>query len=179
MPFSPVAAKTAPSGATASAQMYLSSGSKKRLRRAVRGDLVDAAVGRGRHIQAATRRRRQRMNLELVRIEERGDLAVARNPEDLSFVAGARPQRAVRAGDQRPQEGRRRLGDLRRARSEEHASVAVNREVLDVALEEVGLRRDRPERRRGGNQGRRRQADGHPHDRTLRAADNLVSMSQR
>ena len=47
-PLSPVAANTFAGLSTASAQMYLSSGSKNVLRRAVGGDLVDPAVGRRR-----------------------------------------------------------------------------------------------------------------------------------
>jgi hypothetical protein len=108
----------------------------------------------------------------LGRVEERRRLAVARDLQHLSFVARARPERAVGAGHERPDERRGGLGDLRRGRAEKDASVAVDRQVLDISLEEVGLRGDRPERRDGrreqGGRGKhhgRRDTDSFQHAR--------------
>src|SRR4029453_6428962 len=57
-------------------------------------------------------------------------------------AAGSAP--CARAGprggrQQRPDERRRGLGDLRRRGAEEDPAVAVDREVFDVSLEEVRL----------------------------------------
>ena len=59
-------------------------------------------------------------------------------------------QRAVGLRDHRPQKGRGRLVDQLRRRTEHHPAVAVDRKVLDVASQKVGLRRRLKELRRGG-----------------------------
>ncbi len=106
------------------------------------------------------------MHLELLRIEERRQLAVLADAEDLAFVARSGPERAVGVSDDAPEKWRRRFGQQRRRGPGEDAPVAVDRKVLDVPFQEVGLRRDGPERRRrcgdAGPRGKRerdRQAD--------------------
>ena len=64
-PLSPVAAKTLPDTSVASAQMYLSSGSKKTFERAVGGDRIDFAVGGGSNVETALRRRHDRVHFQL------------------------------------------------------------------------------------------------------------------
>src|SRR4029078_7695427 len=125
------------------------------LRRAGGRDVVDPGVGRSADEGPAARRERERVHFHLRRVEEVRGLAVAPDLQDLAFVAGAGPQRTVGAGEDRPEERGRSLGNLRRGRTEEDAAVAVDREVVYVTLEEIGLRRDRPERRRRGREDRR------------------------
>ena len=137
--------------------MYLSSGSKNVFDVPSAATVIDLAVRGGGDVQAALRRRRDRVHFELRRVEERGDLAVAGDLQDLAFVAAAGPQRAVGAGDDRPQERRGGLAEHRRGRAEEHAAVAVDGQVLDVAFEEIGLRR-RPSRTSASRQRARHQA---------------------
>src|SRR5262249_11278025 len=95
-------------------------------------------------------RQRERVRLELGAVEEQRAFALRVDAEDLALVAGADEQRAVRRGDHRPQERRRSLVDLLGDRTERQLSVGVDREVLDVALEELTLRRCLEELRRGG-----------------------------
>lgn len=130
--------------------MVLLVGIEERLRRAVGCDLIDLAVWRRGDVQPAIRRRSDGVDFQFGRVEEGRELSVLRDAEDLALVAGARPERAVCARDHRPEEGGRRVGDDRRGRAEEHPAVAVDRKVLDVSLQEIRLRRNRPERRHRG-----------------------------
>src|SRR4029453_12651883 len=73
--------------------------------------------------------------------------------QHLAFVAAAGPQRAVGSGDDGPEKRRRRFREQRSRWPEENAAVAIDRQVFDIPFQEVGLRRDVPERRRGGGEG--------------------------
>ena len=64
--------------------------------------LVNLAVGRRRGVDAAARRQRNRVDLELLGVEEDGALAVGVDAEYLPFVAAADEERAVGRADERP-----------------------------------------------------------------------------
>ncbi len=108
---------------------------------AVAIDLVDLAVWGGADVQPAVRRGRERVGFELRGVEEEGALALGVDLEHLAFVAGAREQRPVRARDQRPEEGRRRFVHQLGRGPEHELAMAIDREALDIAFQEVGLRR--------------------------------------
>ena len=59
---------------------------------------------------------RDRVDLELLGVEEDGALAVGVDAVDLPFVAAADEDRAVGRADERPEERRARLVDRRRRR---------------------------------------------------------------
>src|SRR4030095_10389552 len=80
--------------------------------------------------------------------------------EDASFVAGADEQRAVGLRDHRPQKRRRRLVDELGRRAERQLAAAVDRQVFDVAFEEIVLRRGLEELGRRGVARQRQQEGG-------------------
>ena len=112
-----------------------------------RVDLVDLAVRRRADVDAAAGRRRDRVDLELVGVEEHRAAARGVDPVDLAFVAAAGVERAVRRVDDRPEERRARVVDGGRGRAERQPAEGVDREVLDLAAQELALGRDLPERR--------------------------------
>jgi hypothetical protein len=81
------------------------------------------------------------VGLELGAVEEQRSFALRIDSKDLALVAGADEQRAVGLRDHRPQKRRRRLEHELGGLAERQLAVAVNRQVLDVALEKIGLGR--------------------------------------
>jgi hypothetical protein len=59
--------------------------------------------------------------------------------EDLPLVPGAEEERAVGSGHQSPDERRGRFVDQLGRWTKQQLSAAVDRQVLDVAFEKVGL----------------------------------------
>ena len=106
---------------------------------------VDLAVGRRRRVDAAAGRGRERVHLHLGRVERGGQPAVGADPQHLSVVAAADPGAAPRRGQDRPEGRGGRLGDERDGRTERQAPEVVDRQAVDLALEEIGLGRDHPE----------------------------------
>src|SRR5262245_10798966 len=113
-------------------------------------DLVDLSVWRGRHVQAAVRRRRDRVRLELRGVEERRPFALPVDLEDPAFIPGPDKQRPVASRHQRPDKRRRGFVDELGRLAEQQLPSTVDRQVLDVALEKIGLRRGKKELRRRG-----------------------------
>ena len=123
--------------------MYLSSGSKKIFDVPSARDLVDLAVGRGGDVEAAARRRRDRVHLELGGVEERRHLAVAADLGAPCPRCRCRPTACRRASATTVhRNGAAVSAETDAVGPEEDAAVAVDRQVLDVALEEIGLGRD-------------------------------------
>ena len=143
-------------------------------RRAVGGDVVDAAVGRGADVEPAVRRRRDGMDFELAGVEARGDLAVL--PTRSSLPSLPLPAHSVPS---LPACSVQRNGAEVSATTDADGpssmrpSLSIERSC-DVALEEVGLRADRPE-------GRGRGADDRDRSRpqTARAAAAARNFSMR
>ena len=96
------------------------------LRASIGGDLIDPSVRRRADVEAAVRRRRQRVHLELRGVKEGREFSVLADLEDLPFVSAAGPQRSIWPGDDRPQKRSGRFGEHRRGGSGEHAAVAVD-----------------------------------------------------
>ena len=141
--------------------MYLSSGSKNGVAWPLRVDLVDAAVRRGADVEAAVRRRRERVDFHLGAVEEHRAVAVAIDAHDLAVVAGAEEHRLVRPGEHRPDKRHAGVVHAPHLGPEHQAAVFVDRQVLDVAAEEIGLRRGLPEAgRRAGERSDSRASRG-------------------
>ena len=138
---------------------------EERRRGPVALDPVDLAVGGGADVQAAVGRQRQRVGFQFRAVEEQRALALRVDPKHLALVARADEQRAVGRRHHRPEERRRGLVHQLGDRAERQLSVVVDREVLDVAFQEVVLCRGLKELRggsvkgnqRGGDEGRRQQ----------------------
>ena len=127
---------------------------------AVAIDIVNAAVRRRADVDTAIRRESQRMHFELSTVEEHRAFALRVDPEHFAFVAGADEQRAIRLSDHRPEERRGGFIHQLRRRSERQLPVTVDREVVDVAFEEIGLRGGLEELRCRGPHGRGREDGG-------------------
>src|SRR5262249_20729801 len=124
-------------------------GVEKRLRVAVAIDEIDLSVRRRRDEQPAVRRRCERVDFQLGAVEEQRPLALRVDLEDFAFVAAADKQRAVGLRGDRPQKRRGRFVHELGRRSERELAAAVDRQIVDVTLEELGLRRGLEEFRRG------------------------------
>ena len=88
------------------------------------------------------------MRLELGAVEEHRAFAVAIDPEDLAFVAGADEERPVAARDHGPEKWRGGLVDQLVGRADGQLAARVDRQAVEIAFEEVGLGRDLEELRR-------------------------------
>ena len=110
--------------------------------------------GGRRGIDAAIRSRREGVDIRGVRRERHRRGSVRIDPVDDAAGTTARPPadpEGVARSDQRPEEGRVHLVDRLGARAEKEAAVGVDRDVVRLAGEEVGLGGDAPEdRARGG-----------------------------
>ena len=150
--------------------MYLSSGSSTRS--------THPSHRRGRSCRRATCPRRARPSGRAPAraprarcIEELATPAVGSEPEHLAVVAAAGVDRSVGGGHEPPQKWRGAVARGRDSRPEQQAAVHVDREVLDLAAEKVGLRGHLPEPRAGGvcsARGERDETDGR--ERPQRAA---------
>ena len=109
-------------------------------RGAVAVDLVDFAVRRRPDVEHAVGCHGKRVNLQFGAVEEHRPFAVGAHPIHLALVAGAEVERAVSSGRNRPDKRRRRLVDEVDGRAEHELTAGINRQIVDFALQEIGLR---------------------------------------
>ena len=114
-------------------------GVEERGRRSAPIDLVDSALRRRCDVEPAVRRRRERVHLELVAVEQQRPFSLRIDLVHLAFVARADKQRPIGSGRDRPQRGRRCFVHQLDGRPEHELAVTVDRQVLDIAFQEIGL----------------------------------------
>ena len=85
-------------------------------------------------------RKRDRMDFEFGRVEEDGSGAVRRVSIHAAIVARAGEDRPVRGGGERPEKRRHAVTNGRGRGTEHDPAVLVDRQTLDIAFEQVGLR---------------------------------------
>ena len=79
------------------------------------------------------------MHLEFLGVEEDRPLARRIDAVDLALVTAACVNGPVGSGDHRPDERSVGFVDRRRRRAERQSSEGIDREVLDLPAEELGL----------------------------------------
>ena len=103
------------------------------------------------------------MHFHLAAVEEHLASAAAIDADDFALVPGTQEERFIGPRQDRPYEGHTGIVDGAHLGAEHQPSVLVNREMLDVAAEEIGLRGGLPEAGRGAD-GQRRDGKRRDHD---------------
>ena len=112
-------------------------------------DLVDASIGRSADVNCARRRRRQRVHFHLAAVVEHRAFAGAIHANHLAVVTGAEKHRPVGRRERGPYERHTGVVNAGQLGAQRQAAVLVNRQLIDIAAQEIGLGRRLPEARRG------------------------------